>query len=107
MITHAQYKAELLTLGCPEAKCSINCRAPKESKWLVFKRPKLPYYFQGKVFKDRVSDGEESYRVQEINIVNLLIPTYLGSTYLWAAIVNFFHMERVSVFVKQLKGYLS
>ena len=73
----------------------------------MFKRPKLPDYFQGKVFKDRVSDGEESYRVQELNIVNLLIPTYLGSTYLWSAIVNFFHLVNVSVSVKQLKGYLS
>ena len=98
--------------GCKESDTTERLNSTelnwwRESKWLVFKRPKLPDYFQGKVFKDRVSDGEESYRVQELNIVNLLIPTYLGSTYLWSAIVNFFHLVNVSVSVKQLKGYLS
>lgn len=50
-------KANPLTLGCGEGKCSVYCRVPsKESKWLVLRRPKLPKGFQEKVFKDRVKE---------------------------------------------------
>ena len=51
-------KANLLTLGCGEGKCSVYCRASsKESRELVLKTPGLSDGFQGKVFKDRVRDG--------------------------------------------------
>ena len=51
-------KANLLTLGCGEEKCSVYCRAPsKESRQLVLKRPELPEGFQGKVFKNRMREG--------------------------------------------------
>ena len=50
-------KANLLTLGSSDGKCSIYCRAPsKESRWLVLKRLKFLKDCQGKVFKDRVKD---------------------------------------------------
>ena len=50
-------KANLLTPGCGEGKCSVYCQAPsKESKQLVLKRPKLPEGFQENVFKDRVRE---------------------------------------------------
>ena len=44
-------KVSVLTPACGEGKCSVYCRAPsKESRWLGFKKPKLPDGFQGKVF---------------------------------------------------------
>ena len=50
-------KADLLTWGCGEGKCSVYCRAPsKESRKLVIQRPELPKEFQGKVFKDKVRE---------------------------------------------------
>ena len=52
-------KANLLTLGSSDGKCSIYCRAPsKESRWLVLKRLKFLKDCQGKVFKDRVKEED-------------------------------------------------
>jgi hypothetical protein len=52
-------KATLPLPGCDEGKCSVDHRASsKESKQLVFKRPKLAASFQGKVFKDRVRERD-------------------------------------------------
>ena len=50
----AHSKANLLTPGGGEGKCSIYFRAIKEDRQLMLKRPKLPKGFQGKVFKDRL-----------------------------------------------------
>ena len=52
-------KANLLTLGCGEGKCSVYCMEPsKESRQLVLKRPELCDGFQRKVLKDRVREGD-------------------------------------------------
>ena len=51
-------EANLLTLGCGERKCSINCRVlSKESRQLVPKRPGFPNGFQRNVFKTKVMEG--------------------------------------------------
>ena len=52
-------KASLPLTGCGEGKYSVHHRAPsKESKQLVFKRPKLAASLQEKVFKDRVKERD-------------------------------------------------
>ena len=51
----ARIKANLLTPGHGEGKCSIYGRSTsKESRYLGLKRPQLPNGFEGKVFKDGV-----------------------------------------------------
>ena len=53
-------KANLLTLGCGEGKCSVYCKVPdKENVWLTLKKPRTPEGFQPNVFKDQVT----GYRV--------------------------------------------
>ena len=44
-------KANLLTRGCGEGKCSINCRRTKENRQLKLKRPKLLVTFREGFFK--------------------------------------------------------
>ena len=52
-------KASLLTPASSDGKCSIYCRVPsKESRWLVLKGLKFLKDCQGKVFKDRVKEGD-------------------------------------------------
>ena len=52
-------KANLLTPGCGEGKCSVYCRAPsKEYRQLeALPQKALPDGFQGKVFKDSEGGG--------------------------------------------------
>ena len=51
-------KANLLTLGFDEGKCSIYCRAPsKESRELVLKRPPNPQSLSGKGFSRQGEGG--------------------------------------------------
>ena len=72
-------KANLLTLGCGEIRCSVNCckecqaRSPGQ---LVLKRPELLKGFQGQVYKDRVREGMGGVCDQLLDI--LLIPWQLG-----------------------------
>lgn len=49
-------KSNLLTLGYNKGKYSVYCRAPSKTILLRLrlKRPKLPYSFQGRVFKDNI-----------------------------------------------------
>ena len=52
-------KASLLTPGCGEGKCSINCKSANTSRTggLCFKNPKLPEGFQQSNFKGQVREG--------------------------------------------------
>ena len=45
----------LTCVGCGEGKCSIYC---KESRQLELRRPDFSSGFQGKVFKDRMREGD-------------------------------------------------
>ena len=92
-------KASLLTPICGEGKYSINCKvSSKENKQLMFKRPELPDGFQGRVFKGNIR--AEGYRgspcltdgvggqqgdVLGMSVINLVVPTSLGSMCWWAA----------------------
>ena len=117
---HVHNKANLLTSGCGEGKCSVCCRAPsKESRQLVLRRPNHPESFQGKVFKDRIREGWCGVCDQLMDI--LLIGWWWGnqestsSTFWFQPVwglracgqqtVNFFHLVGVSVSAKQLKGH--
>ena len=123
-------KANLLTLaGVKERKHSIYCRAPSRvSGQLVFKRPKVPHGFQGRVFKDRVREGDFGVPDQlmailligwwggnwsqhhQLSYSNSLIQTFLSKLSYWRLCacgqhrVKFFQLVRVSVSAKQLKG---
>ena len=66
----ARSKANLLTLGCAEGKCSIYYRVPvKESRQLVLKRPEFPDGFQGKVF----NQGEGGVCGAHDQLVNIFL----------------------------------
>ena len=91
----------------------------KESRQLVLQGSELPKGFQGKAFKDRVrecglwdmwSAGGVScdwlvIRESGVNIINLLFPKGLESTFCGKHTVNFFHLMGVSVSSKNLQGY--
>ena len=54
-------KANLLTLGCGEGKCSIYYPAPsKDFRQLVLKRPKLPNGFRERILNTGL--GREGMR---------------------------------------------
>lgn len=53
-------EANLLTLGCGEAKCSVYCKVPdKESGTAKFKKPKLELGFRKALSKARLGEGGE------------------------------------------------
>ena len=65
-------KANLLTLGCAEGKCSIYCRHQTRSpRQLVLKTPKLPDGFQQSIFKDQMREGHP--RIDDQLMQNSLI----------------------------------
>ena len=87
----------------------------------MLKRPEPPDGFQGRVFKGniirfegcrvhdqlvdilRIGCGEVT-GLLEVNIINLLVPTSLGSTCLWAACSYFLTLGRVLVSSKTIQG---
>ena len=82
-------EANLLTLGCGERKCSINCRVlSKESRQLVPKRPGFPNGFQRNVFKTKVMEGGYEVLDQLSDIFWLVGGEIIGSQYHWAPSVN-------------------
>ena len=64
-------KSNLLTPGSSDGKCSIYCRAPsKESRWILLERLKfLKGICQGKVFKDRLKEGDCGVYDQLVDIL--------------------------------------
>ena len=115
-------KATLLTLGCGEGKHSVYCRAPsKENRQLVLKRPKLPSGFQGRFFLKAIfgvrvaacglSSDWLVVRLQgdvsRILIINLLVPTSLGSSACGQHVVTILHLGRSLNLCRTTQRYVS